>query len=95
MKNYTTNRNNKRFNLEKLREVDFSRFIDTRITESSDKRRTICPFHEEQTASFFIYPNNSYYCFGCGVHGNAIDFVMKKLGYSFQEACSVLEDLWQ
>ena len=93
MKNYTTNRKNKHFDLGRLRKVDFTRFIDTRITKIGDKRRTICPFHQEDTPSFFIYPENSYFCFGCGVHGNAIDFVMKKLGYSFKEACSILEDL--
>lgn len=83
----------KKFDLEKLRKVDFTKFINTHITEASDKRRTLCPFHTEKSSSFFIYPDNSYYCFGCGVHGNAIDFMMKKLGYSFQEACSILEDL--
>ena len=34
-----------------------------------------CPFHSEKTASFVVYPNTkSYYCFGCGVHGDVIDF---------------------
>lgn len=83
----------KKFDLDILRKSDFTRFINTKITVSDDKRRTICPFHEENTASFFIYSDNSYYCFGCGVHGNAIDFMTKKLGYSFQEACSILEEL--
>jgi len=83
----------KQFDLNRLRKVDFARFIDTKIIISGDKRRTLCPFHEEKTPSFFIYPDNSYYCFGCGVHGNAIDFMMIKFGYSFQEACTILEDL--
>lgn len=83
----------KKFDLDTLRKVDFTKFINTKIITSGDKRRTLCPFHREKSPSFFIYPNNSYYCFGCGVHGNAIDFMVKKLGYSFQEACSILEDL--
>lgn len=83
----------KKFDLDKLREVDFTPLIETQITRSGDKRRTLCPFHNEKTASFFIYPDNSYYCFGCGVHGNAIDFVLKKLTLPFKEACKVLEDL--
>jgi hypothetical protein len=38
-----------------------------------------CPFHQEKNASFYIYPDNSWHCFGCGAHGNnAIDF-MKRL----------------
>lgn len=83
----------KKFDLDTLRKADFTKFINTHITKAYDKKRTVCPFHEEKTASFFIYPDNSYYCFGCGVYGNAIDFMMKKLGYSFQEACSILEEL--
>lgn len=79
--------------LEKLRKIDFTSFIRTQISRSGDKRRTLCPFHHEKTASFFIYPNNSYYCFGCGVYGNAIDFVMKKMNLTFKEACRILEKL--
>lgn len=83
----------KQFDLDRLRKVDFTRFIKTQITNSGDKRSTICLFHDEKTASFFIYPNNSYYCFGCGAHGNAIDFVIKTFGYSFLEACNFLDNL--
>ena len=46
-----------------------------------------CPFHNEKTPSFFININeNTYHCYGCGEHGSAIDFVMKKEGLSFVEA---------
>jgi len=83
----------KEFNLEVLRQADFSRFINTQIRDVSGKRMTLCPFHKERTASFVIYPDNSYHCFGCGAHGNAIDFLIKKLGYSFEHACLILEDL--
>lgn len=35
-----------------------------------------CPFHAEHTASFKLYTDtNSYYCFGCGEHGDSIKFV--------------------
>ncbi len=83
----------KKFDVDRLRQVDFTPLIKTRITTSGDKRRTLCPFHDEKTPSFFIYSNNSFYCFGCGVSGNAIDFVMKALGHKFKEACTILEDL--
>jgi hypothetical protein len=34
-----------------------------------------CPFHQERTASFTVYPDTrSYYCFGCGASGDVIDF---------------------
>lgn len=50
-----------------------------------------CPVHNERTPSFAVYPDNHYYCFGCGVHGlGAIDFVMA-LGYTFVQALEELE----
>lgn len=52
-----------------------------------------CPFHEEKTPSFFVnIHTNTYHCFGCGEHGSAIDFVMKKEGLSFVEAVRRLAD---
>lgn len=85
--------NLKQYDLERLRKVDFTRFINAPIRIINGKRVTLCPFHIEATASFFIYPDNSYHCFGCGAHGNAIDFLIKKLGYSFEHACTILEGL--
>lgn len=36
-----------------------------------------CPFHSEKTASMKIYDGNrGYHCFGCGVGGSTLDFVM-------------------
>ncbi len=38
----------------------------------------LCPFHNEKTPSFTVYPENgSYYCFGCGQGGDIITFTMK------------------
>lgn len=85
--------NRRNYNLEVLRRADFTRFITTPLREVCGKKQTLCPFHEEKTPSFFIYPDNSYHCFGCGAHGNAIDFLMKNLGYSFEHTCSILETL--
>lgn len=37
--------------------------------------RGCCPFHGERRPSFTVYPDH-YHCFGCGVHGDVIRFVM-------------------
>ena len=38
----------------------------------------LCPFHGEKTPSFNVYTeNDSFYCFGCGVGGDVISFIMK------------------
>jgi len=40
--------------------------------------RGLCPFHQENSPSFFVHPSKRIFkCFGCGVGGNAISFLMK------------------
>lgn len=47
----------------------------------------LCPFHNEKTPSFNLYPdNNSYYCFGCASGGGVIQFVMNIERLDFPEA---------
>jgi len=46
-----------------------------------------CPFHNEKTPSFTVNSSKQFYhCFGCGRHGNAINFLMEHSGLSFIEA---------
>lgn len=52
-----------------------------------------CPFHNEKSPSFTVSQTKQFYhCFGCGVHGTAIGFVMEHMGLSFVDA---IEDLAQ
>ena len=47
----------------------------------------LCPFHGEKSPSFTVSPSRqTYHCFGCGVHGNAIGFLMEQHGMGFVEA---------
>lgn len=51
----------------------------------------LCPFHNEKTPSFCIYPeNNSYFCFGCNKGGDVISFVMGVENLDFAEAVKFL-----
>lgn len=53
----------------------------------------LCPFHGEKTPSFIVSPTRqTYHCFGCGVHGSAIDFLMQNSGLGYVEA---IKDLAQ
>ncbi|MFZ4734655.1 MAG: DNA primase [Bradymonadia bacterium] len=46
-----------------------------------------CPFHDERSASFTVTPvRRTYHCFGCGVHGDAIRFVMETEALNYPEA---------
>ena len=50
-----------------------------------------CPFHQEKTPSFHIYPaRNIYKCFGCGKGGGVVSFLKEKEGMSFMEAIQYL-----
>ncbi len=47
----------------------------------------LCPFHGEKSPSFTVSPTKQFYhCFGCGVHGTAIGFLMEHAGLSYPEA---------
>ena len=53
----------------------------------------LCPFHSEKSPSFTVSPSRqTYHCFGCGAHGNAIGFLMEHHGSGFIEA---VQDLAQ
>jgi len=47
----------------------------------------LCPFHGEKTPSFTVSPSKQFYhCFGCGVHGTAVGFLMEQRGLGFVDA---------
>ena len=51
----------------------------------------LCPFHNEKTPSFYVYPETqSFYCFGCGAGGDVITFVKKINALSYPEAVKML-----
>jgi DNA primase catalytic core len=52
-----------------------------------------CPFHEDDTASLVVTPaKNLWHCFGCGVGGGPIDWVIKRQGVSFRHAVELLRE---
>ena len=51
----------------------------------------LCPFHSERTPSFHVnQERQTYHCFGCGVGGTAINFVMVTEKLEFPEAVKFL-----
>ncbi|WP_298012187.1 DNA primase [uncultured Aquabacterium sp.] len=54
----------------------------------------LCPFHGEKTPSFIVSPTRqTYHCFGCGVHGNALGFLMEYGGLGFVDAVKDLAQM--
>ena len=61
------------------------------LRKSGHDWKGLCPFHGENTASFYVVPDKKmFHCFGCGLSGDAIKFVMRLEGRSFREACEHL-----
>ena len=73
-----------------LSRVNITELI-SRYIEVSRFNKAKCPFHEDSNASFSIHPQRQFFkCFGCGVSGNAVDFVMKYRKVEFLEALEIL-----
>ncbi|QKJ65671.1 DNA primase [Deefgea piscis] len=52
-----------------------------------------CPFHKEKSPSFTVSQTKQFYhCFGCGVHGSALTFIMELQALSFPEAVRQLAE---
>ncbi|MEY2892463.1 MAG: hypothetical protein RJA98_2371 [Pseudomonadota bacterium] len=57
------------------------------LKKAGINHKGLCPFHGEKSPSFIVSPSRqTYHCFGCGVHGNAIGFLMEHTGAGFIDA---------
>lgn len=57
------------------------------LKKAGKNYKGLCPFHQEKTPSFTVFPHQqTYYCFGCGASGTAINFVMTHNHLSFAES---------
>ncbi|QXK92052.1 DNA primase [Neoehrlichia mikurensis] len=55
----------------------------------------LCPFHNEKTPSFTVNDDRSfYYCFGCGAHGDVIQFVCDLENMSFKQSLEYLAQIY-
>jgi len=63
------------------------------LKKSGRSFKAVCPFHSEKTASFFVNPTKQiFHCFGCGIGGGAIQFVMQYEKIPFPEAVEMLAE---
>ena len=76
-----------------LARTDIVDLIDARVKlkKQGKNYHACCPFHNEKTPSFTVNGEKQFYhCFGCGAHGNAVDFLMN---YDKLEFVETVEEL--
>src|SRR5205814_438456 len=57
------------------------------LKKAGINHKGLCPFHGEKSPSFIVSPSRqTYHCFGCGVHGDALRFLMEHTGTGFVDA---------
>ncbi len=68
-------------------------FVELRKAGANYKAN--CPFHGEKTPSFVVSPSKQiYHCFGCGVGGDSIKFLMELEKLSYPEAIEKLANMF-
>lgn len=80
-----------------IEEVKYRNKIEDVIASYVNLRRAgsnyqgVCPFHSEKTPSFTVFPNTeTFHCFGCGVGGDVISFVMRAENLEYPDAIEFL-----
>ncbi len=76
-----------------LNRIDIVDLIDgyVPLKKAGANYKACCPFHGEKTPSFTVSPTKQFYhCFGCGVNGTAISFLMEYDHMEFREAIEKL-----
>lgn len=82
--------NMEKYEIQRLRSLPIEGVAE-RLGMAVAHHKALCPFHGDQHPSLsFHRKSNTYKCFVCDAHGDAITLVMKLLGKSFPEACQWL-----
>ncbi len=80
-----------------LQRADLVGIIDKQVAlkKVGSNYKGLCPFHNEKTPSFTVYPQQqTYHCYGCGAHGNAITFLREYNRLSFEETIEELAGIY-
>jgi len=86
----------KQFIVDLIDRADVVEVVGRRVQlkKAGKEYKACCPFHDEKSPSFTVSPGKGFYhCFGCGEHGNALDFLMQYDHMEFIEAVESLAGL--
>lgn len=82
-----------------LNELKFKIEIEDVVSQYVELKRRgstligLCPFHNEKTPSFTVYPKTqSFYCFGCGIGGDSVTFIKNIEHLDYLDAVKLLAD---
>ncbi|MEO0417579.1 MAG: DNA primase [Pseudomonadota bacterium] len=67
----------------------------TKLTKAGREWKACCPFHNENTPSFYVNDEKNggfYHCFGCGAHGDVITWMIEQRGLGFMDAIKELAE---
>lgn len=81
--------------LEQIRLINIATIIEPYVELRSKGRDLwgLCPFHNEKSPSFKVDAEKGFFkCFGCDAKGDGITFIMRKLGFSYQDAVLYLAE---
>ncbi len=80
--------------LESLKDIDIRYFLQEMGFEIIQSRKMKCPFHDDDKPSMVIYPppQNEFHCFGCGKHGDIVNFYAAIHQLSFKKALDELAE---
>ncbi len=66
----------------------------TKLVKKGREYSGLCPFHNEKSPSFTVNEEKGFYhCFGCGAHGDQVEFIKQTEGLSFRDTIERLADL--
>jgi len=74
------------FELQQARQVPLESLYEGKLRKVGSRLVGLCPFHQEKTPSFYVFPDNHFHCYGCSAHGDAIAFIEKLKGVDFPDA---------
>lgn len=79
---------------EEISKIDLKSVIERETGLKLDRHNKICcPFHSDDRPSFIVkkyQDKDRYYCFGCGEHGDVVDYIQKYKNMSYIDACNYL-----
>ena len=88
-----------KINKEKIDEIKSKNNIQdviskyVKLTSKGSNLIGLCPFHNEKTSSFTVYPEkDSFYCFGCGIGGDIIEFIQRIEKIDYLSAVKLLAE---